>query len=126
VTESEIQAQILAWGRMQPGVWIRRERAAEAGKGKRRIAKSDVGLPDLTGWVDGWALGIEVKDAKGTLSPKQEVWRERMVGAGCCWILARDVSDVVAGVAEFRAEKHGHPFRVWVGCGHGGSDCRES
>ncbi len=103
--ESEAQALIIEWGRYQPGVWIRRERAAEAGKGRRKIATGDVGLPDLTGCVDGFLLGIEVKGSGGTLSPEQEEWRDRMLNAGCCWIVARSLDDVIDGVAEFRRGK---------------------
>ena len=110
--EGKVQALILQWATVQPGIMLRRDRTAEAGRGRRKIAASDLGLPDLCGWVevDGLAIycGVEVK-APGAKPQRHEdaqrEWGELITRAGGLHVRASCLNDVMAAVMEFRARK---------------------
>ena len=71
---------------------------ARGGKLKRRGAKK--GTLDIliisaqTGW--GHADWIELKSAKGRLTPEQREIMEKLISAGCQVAIARSVADVLA------------------------------
>lgn len=55
------------------------------------------GAPDLVvAWPNGHVLWIEVKSAKGKLTPAQEEQRIALVDRGHDWLLARSADDVIA------------------------------
>jgi hypothetical protein len=60
----------------------------------RKALPFTIGIPDVLCVVRGRLIAIEVKDHKGKLEPAQEVWRERVLGAGGLWMLARSSDDV--------------------------------
>jgi len=93
---------ILCWRNQSIPVPIRRGREIV---GLRRADPHTVGQPDIMALVRpknalyGVLVGIEVKGAKGRLSPEQEAWRDKIVKAGGVWILARSIEDVEQGLA---------------------------
>lgn len=57
------------------------------------------GLVDLTAAKGGVTIYIEVKAPKGKLSPAQEIFKRNIRSAGCKYILARNIEDVInAGI----------------------------
>lgn len=109
--EGRIQAVILEWAKYAPGVDLSRNRVAEAGKGKRKIAAKDVGAPDLLGWIEvgvmhgvklAVVLGIEVKHGTNDLSEAQRDWGNRLERAGGCFVVAWSLQDAIDGVNGFQ------------------------
>lgn len=63
----------------------------------RRLPKHTVpGWPDIVAIKQGHFYGIEVKGAKGTLSPAQIECKANILAAGGTFVLARSIDDVAA------------------------------
>lgn len=68
-------------------------------KGYRKVSKRYMtGVADILGIYKGRPLAIEVKSAKGILSPHQKIFLRRFMDSGGIAILARSVSDVETGL----------------------------
>lgn len=91
--ETEIQSSILQLLRALGALAWRNQAIPVRG---RKALPFTIGIPDVLCVVRGRLIGIEVKDHKGKLSPEQEVWRDRIQGAGGLWMLARSSAEVEA------------------------------
>lgn len=106
--EKELQRLILEWARAQPRIRLWRNRSAEAARNERlnpTRRKERNGSPDLEGWIDGWYLGIEVKDATSKPTHEQALWIAEAVSQGACSFVARSLDGVIEEVRVFRLEK---------------------
>ena len=107
LSEAAIQRQILDY-LMLRGVFAWRNNSGAvkiAGKGNDRFMR--FGMPGsadiigicptskLTGGPIGRFMAIEVKTAKGKLSPAQESFRDAVIANGGKYTLARSVDDVI-------------------------------
>tara|TARA_R110000824_G_scaffold96013_3_gene230443 strand:- start:4851 stop:5186 length:336 start_codon:yes stop_codon:yes gene_type:complete len=68
-------------------------------RGKMIFKKSPIkGFPDIMGVLKnchGHLFGIEVKSSVGVLSKDQKIVRQKFIDAGCLFILARNLENVV-------------------------------
>lgn len=53
------------------------------------------GMADILAILNGRAFWIEVKSAKGKLSPEQILFAEKVVQQGCLYIVAKSIDDVI-------------------------------
>ena len=60
------------------------------------------GLPDILGFLNTRhaMFCIEVKTKTGKLSDKQKIWQEKLERAGCIYIVATEVLDVMKMLDE--------------------------
>jgi hypothetical protein len=64
-------------------------------KGRKRLIRFGTpGMSDIFGVLDGKAIFIEAKSAKGRSSPAQIVFGESVTAAGALYIVARSIQDV--------------------------------
>ena len=75
--------------------------------GNRRINLGEDGLPDIVCIVppNGRMLGLEVKSAKGTLRPKQRVFRDSMLATGGYYKVVRSLQEAMDAVAQALGEE---------------------
>jgi hypothetical protein len=66
--------------------------------GSTYIKAGTTGEPDLRIFHQGKTVGIEVKSAKGTLSPEQREYRDWFERNGGIYIVARSVEDAINGL----------------------------
>ena len=79
--------------------------------GRYRAFRGLRGVPDIVGVVTlkspgggltpGVFLGVECKCGKGRESPEQESFRDRLVGGGGIYVIARDASELLAELAGY-------------------------
>lgn len=66
------------------------------------------GVPDLVVlFPGGRSLYAELKAAKGRLSPKQELWRDKLMGMGFSWCLVQSVEDMQSAIVLAHATMAG-------------------
>ena len=65
------------------------------------------GFADLIVLCDGRVLFLELKSAKGRLSPAQVAFRDDVLALGFCWALVRNLDDALGALAD-----HGFTTRV--------------
>ncbi len=56
---------------------------------------SEKGIPDILCCIKGRLIGIEVKGARGVVSPDQEKWIDRINRAGGLAFVAHSLDDVI-------------------------------
>jgi hypothetical protein len=89
--------EVLLALRNHPSVaWAERQNSGAAKVGKRFIRFGWPGCSDVIGQLrDGRFLAVECKSAKGRLSADQQVFLDRIAGAGGVAFVARDCRDVI-------------------------------
>ncbi len=89
--------EVLRALRTHPAVsWCERMNSGAARIGSRFVRFGFRGCPDVLGQLkDGRLLGVEVKGPTGRLRPEQELFLERVRGAGGVAFMARDCRDVL-------------------------------
>jgi hypothetical protein len=94
--EAAALVEVLKAVRTHPLVaWAYRQNSGVAKVGNRFIRFGWPGCPDVLGQLnDGRLLGVEVKAAKGRVSPEQAIFLERIRAAGGVAFVARDCRDV--------------------------------
>ena len=97
----------------KPDAWF----GASAAKGTNKTTGGilqgmgyKAGTPDMLVIHEGEPIWLELKSARGRLSPAQEKCREDLVAAGCKWALCRTLDDVEKALRRF-----GVPLRATVG-----------
>jgi hypothetical protein len=99
MSEKELQGQILNALATLRGVDVWRQNTGMAKANGFRIRYGHVGSGDISGLIRGGRrLEIEVKTAKGIVSPEQEAFGARINGLGGLWFVARSVEDAVSVV----------------------------
>ena len=101
-SEAQIHAAVVAYCHraMRPGVVV--HHSPNEGKRTRwegaQLKRTGVmaGWPDLTFIADGRAYGLELKTAKGRLTPPQAIAHDRLKEAGMKVEIARSVEEAVA------------------------------
>lgn len=101
-SEAQIHAAVVAYCHraMRPGVVV--HHSPNEGKRTRwegaQLARTGVmtGFPDLLFVADGRAYGLELKAAKGRLTPSQAMAHDRLKEAGMKVEIARSVDEAVA------------------------------
>ena len=78
-----------AWTNQSQGVYD-----VKAGGFRRMGRWHNKGVADIIGIYRGRMLCIEVKSAKGKLSPHQDVWLKQMHALGAIAFVARSVAEV--------------------------------
>lgn len=61
-----------------------------------------LGSADLISCVAGHFVAIEVKSARGRVSPAQEMWKKTVTRSGGLWFLVRDESCIQYLIEELR------------------------
>ena len=98
MSEADLQRVILDWLKIRGILHWRCELGGlRGGRGGGRRPNPMSGFPDIAGLWKRRFFVIEVKAPKGVLSPSQIEWRDKLVGQGCVYILARSVDDVMTG-----------------------------
>ncbi|MFO1279561.1 MAG: VRR-NUC domain-containing protein [Burkholderiaceae bacterium] len=95
--EAAAMVEVLRALRTHPAVsWCERMNSGAARIGSRFVRFGFRGCPDVLGQLkDGRLLGVEVKGPTGRLRPEQELFLERVRGAGGVAFMARDCRDVL-------------------------------
>lgn len=94
--EAAIQAEILIAVTAIPGAMFERMNTGAARTPDGRLVRFGTpGGPDIRGTLNGQAVAIECKTAKGRLRPDQLRWRECFERAGGRYIIGRDAQDVI-------------------------------
>lgn len=101
--EGVIQEDILAWLRGRRDLLVIRMHMGPVLNCGRKTPNPNKGFPDIFGVLPG-RLGrmfaIEVKAPGEKLEPKQAEWRDKLVGVGVQYIVARSMRDAVVGLAS--------------------------
>jgi hypothetical protein len=101
LSEREIEQQILGWLNLQKGckAWKNKSMGVyDPTKGvyrKDRSKFSEKGSSDILGIWNQKMLCIEVKSAKGRVSPEQQQFLQQMANLGAICLIARSLQDVV-------------------------------
>lgn len=102
LSEHDIQNSILAYlARCSKVAWAHRMNSGKFKKSNgdgsfRWIQAGFVGCPDIMGQLtDGRFLAVEVKAAKGRLSPEQSAFLDAVLAGNGVAIVARSVDDVI-------------------------------
>jgi hypothetical protein len=99
MTENEIQREILDALSLIPGVCAWRNNTGVSRSGGRYVRFGIAGQGDITGLLRGGRrLEIEVKTAKGKVSPEQVAFGESITSKGGLYIVARCVEDALAAI----------------------------
>ena len=77
MTEEEFTDTVIQLAKLR-GWMVVHHRPAHTERGWRTLVQGDPGLPDLILARDGIIWFIELKSARGQLSPVQKRWREHM------------------------------------------------
>ena len=95
--EAAAMVEVLRALRTHPAVsWCERMNSGAARIGSRFVRFGFRGCPDVLGQLkDGRLLGVVVKGPTGRLRPEQELFLERVRGAGGVAFMARDCRDVL-------------------------------
>ena len=95
--EAAAMVEVLRALRTHPAAsWCERMNSGAARIGSRFVRFGFRGCPDVLGQLkDGRLLGVEVKGPTGRLRPEQELFLERVRGAGGVAFMARDCRDVL-------------------------------
>lgn len=99
--ERDIQKEILEWlGTTDLVHW--RQNSGMAFLGPRRIILGPAGLPDIVVIIrpHGRFVGLEVKNDKGRLRPKQIEFAKKLTEAGGLYFVVRSVEQAKRAVAE--------------------------
>ena len=100
--EKEIQKEILNYLK-RAGYLAERLPLAGMLLSSGRMAKNNMsGFPDILAvcrYKRGVLLGIEVKRPGGTLQENQKEWKERLEKAGCIYIVATSVKQLIMELA---------------------------
>lgn len=105
--EKVIQDQILYFLRMRGFLIWQNKSQGTYDPVARRFRKPGQfhmnGVPDILGILpDGKFLGIEVKSAKGKLSPSQKEFIEKANTKPCVVFMARSLDDVISRLKELK------------------------
>lgn len=105
--EGVIQDAILKWLRRRKDLVVVRMYLGPVivRKGGRKISATNPnkGFPDIFGYLPGGrgrGFAIEVKAPGEKLEPHQAEWRDRLVGAGVQYVVARSTQDAVLAFAS--------------------------
>lgn len=99
MTEGEIQREILDALALIPGVCAWRNNTGVSRSGGRYVRFGIAGQGDITGLLRGGRrLEMEVKTAKGKVSPEQEKFGAEITAMGGLYIVARSVEDALTAV----------------------------
>ena len=97
LTESQLLARILIafGGRPEVRLW-RAQPLVTADRSGRMMRALPKGHPDLCGFLrpSGRMVMLEVKSAKGRLSPEQRAWAAVLTAGGVCYAVVRSLDDV--------------------------------
>lgn len=109
MSEGALQDAIRLALACEPGLVLWRNNCGVAEHyGRRGITHTRYGLApgsaDLVGILDGRFFALEVKTAKGRLSPDQKLWLALVQRTGGFAAVARSVDEAKAAVAAARAE----------------------
>ncbi|MFA6242583.1 MAG: hypothetical protein WC655_16720 [Candidatus Hydrogenedentales bacterium] len=106
IRERDIQKQIVEYLSYRPDIKVWRQNCGAFVVGKRFVRFGIPGQADITGIMKGGRrIEIEVKTKRGKLSPEQETFRKMIEDCGGLYIVARDLDDVLAALAELIREK---------------------
>lgn len=100
VLERVIQARILAWLRRK-GFFCWRQNAGNIRLKGRRIHLGLPGMPDIWVLAGGHLYGLEVKNAKGKVTPKQLAMGEKIQRYGGTYAVVRSVQDAKEVLTDF-------------------------
>lgn len=106
LTEKQIEHQIMGWLKYS-GVFVFKVENGGVFDQKRGAFRFNhalrlPGIADIIGLYEGVALAIEVKSAKGRLSPAQISFRDLWLENGGKYVLARSVEDVEQFIGEIK------------------------
>jgi Holliday junction resolvase len=82
------------------GVFDSTKKAYRFNRNPHRIT----GVSDILGVMDGRFLAIEVKSAKGRVSPTQKLFLEHVIAAGGIAFVAKSVNQVALELAKYFPE----------------------
>ena len=101
LSEREIEQSILAWLNYQPRCKAWKNKSQGTYDPYKKVFRrpsskfTEKGTSDILGIWYGKMLCIEVKSAKGRLSPEQKAFLTEMAGLGAICLLARSLDNVI-------------------------------
>lgn len=101
-SEREIERSILAWLNYQPKTKAWKNKSIGTFDPTRKVFRrsndpfSQKGTSDILGIWSGKMLCIEVKSAKGRITPEQKQFLSEMASLGALCLVARSLEDVIA------------------------------
>lgn len=100
-SEREIEQSILEWMNLQQGCKAWKNKSTGTYDPVRKVFRkqggkyTEKGTSDILGIYNGRMLCIEVKSAKGKVSPEQKSFLEAMADLGAACAVVRSLDDVV-------------------------------
>jgi hypothetical protein len=88
MSEADLQDAVIEYLQLT-GWTVHAERAARTADGWRTPIQGSPGFPDMVIVKGDRLMFVELKSAKGKLSPEQKVWRDVLIAAGQEWDLWR-------------------------------------
>jgi hypothetical protein len=105
-SEREIEQSILAWLNYQPKCKAWKNKSQGTYDPYKKVFRrpsskfTEKGTSDILGIWNRHMLCIEVKSAKGRLSPEQKSFLQEMANLGAICLVARSLDDVIAAFSE--------------------------